>query len=306
MRKLPLIILLIVLTSVHVFLLGRVTEGFKLLPKEEEDSAFMMPTPILKIAALDFHSIASDYLFLHALVFLGTTDERTERPRVKPWEWKWLYSVVDASASLDPYFYDPYYFAQAQFTWGPMMIQETNTLLERGSHARDWDPMLPFFIGFNYFYFLHDDESAGVYLMEAAKKPGADPMYAGLAAKLAYKSNRTEIAIAFLEEMAKKTDDEALKKTYEVRIEALRDILSLENAVAVFKKKFGRVPQHLDDLVKKGIIEEMPKDPYGGEYFVDSQGRVKTTSESNLLPHRKEQQLLFPAPSLLMPDIQQR
>ena len=290
MRKLPVIIMLVVMVILHVFLLGKVSEGFKLLPKDEdENSRFMMPAPILKVATLDFHGIASDHLFLKALVFIGSTVERTEQPRVKPWEWRWLYSVVDSSASLDPYFYDPYYFANAQFTWEPRMIRETNALLERGRRARNWDPMLPFFIGFNYFYFLHDDETASTYLMEASRKPGADPLYANLAAKLAYKSNRTEIAIAFLEEMATKTEDEALKKGYEVRIEALRDILFLENAVTAFKKKFGRTPRYLDDLVKKGIIQEKPKDPYGGEFYVDSQGRVKTTTEfKSLLPHFRE------------------
>jgi len=150
--------------------------------------------------------------------------------------------------------------------------------------------VLPFFIGFNYFYFLHDDAAASAFLMEASRKPGADPLYANIAAKLAYKSNRTEIAIAFLEEMAIKTKDEALKKGYEVRIEALKDIFLLENAVTAFKKKFGKTPLHLDDLVKKGIILEKPKDPYGGEFYVDSQGRIKTTTEAQrLLPHRRDE-----------------
>ena len=135
MRKTVLAITLIVLSLAHLFSLQHVSEGFKLLPKPE-DSAIMIPAPVMRIAALDFHGIASDYLFLNSLVFIGSTHERTEKPRVKPWEWKWLYHTLDTSTSLDPYFLDPYYFANAQLTWDALMIEEDNLLLEKRRSRR--------------------------------------------------------------------------------------------------------------------------------------------------------------------------
>jgi hypothetical protein len=167
------------------------------------------------------------------------------------------------------------------------MIKETNALLEKGARYRDWDPLIPFFIGFNYFYFLQENDIASTYLMEASRRPGASPIFASLATKLAYKSQRTENAIVFLEEILKKMNDETLKKEYETRLEALNDVLSLENAVNTYKKKFGRIPGCLDDLIKKGIIQEIPKDPYQGEFYIDPQGTVKTTSEYLLLPYHQ-------------------
>lgn len=281
MRRLPVIIVLAVLATAHVFSLEKVTEAFKLLPKTEE-SAFMLPSPVLKIAALDFHGIVSDLLFLNSLVFVGGTSERKERSRVKPWEWKWLYRTLDASTDMDPYFLDPYYFANAQLTWDALMIEETNHLLEKGSEHRAWDSLLPFFIGFNYFYFLQDNVNARNWLLEASRRPDAPSLYASLAVKLSYEKNRTENAISFMEEMSRRTDDQTLRKKYDDRIVFLRQVLEVEHAVEAYKKKFGRKPVDLHALVHAGMLQEVPSDPYGGGLYLDFDGTVKSTSNFTL------------------------
>jgi tetratricopeptide (TPR) repeat protein len=214
--------------------------------------------------------------------------ERTERPRVKPWEWKWVYALIDAATDLDPYFFDPYYFANANFTWDGMMIQETNVLLEKGMRYRDWDSRLPFFIGFNYFYFLQDNTNARKYLLEASQRPDAPQIYAELASKLAYEKKRTENAISFLEEILRRTDDESLRKRYETRLSFLRAVLRVEKALEQYKKKYGREPSRIEDLIKKGLLREIPVDPSGGILYLDMTGRVRSTSEFHLNDLRQQ------------------
>ncbi|OGW38824.1 MAG: hypothetical protein A2010_03915 [Nitrospirae bacterium GWD2_57_9] len=213
--------------------------------------------------------------------------ERTDTPKVKDWEWKWLYNILDASTGLDPYFLDPYYVANANLTWGAGMVEETNVLLGKGSHYRDWDWQLPFFRGFNYFYFLGKNNEAAQSLLEASRRPGANPLFASLAAKLMFKENKTEEAVLFLEEIVKTTEDNVLKKLYLVRLESLKAILALEQAVAVYKKRYGIAPVKIEALIQKGVLNELPKEPYGGKYYIDPQGAIKTTKESMLLPHRR-------------------
>ncbi len=281
MGKLFTSCLIVILSLLHVFSLEKVAEEAKRI-QHDESAAYAIPSQMLKLTTLEFHGLASDYLFLKSLVFIGSTFERKERPRVKPWEWKWLYSVVDASTSLDPYFLDPYYFANANFTWDALMIDENNQLLEKGCKYRDWDSELPFFIGFNYFYFLQDNLNARKWLLEASRRPGASPLYADLAAKLAYEKKRTENAISFLEEMSKRTDDEALRKKYEIRLDFLRQILKVEKAIATYKKKYGRKPADIRNLVQTGMLQDIPTDPYGGQIYLDLEGKVKSTSELQL------------------------
>ncbi len=276
-RALPAI-LLVILLPLHIFGLQAVTREWKSLPKGE-DIAYVIPSPILKVTSLEFKGLTSDVMFLRALVFFGGLLERGNIQETKKWEWAWLHDTLNASTDLDPYFYDPYYFGEAQLTWGANMIRETNALLDKGSRHRDWDWMLPFFIGFNHFYFLQENDRASEYLMEASKRPDANPMLASLATRLAYKGNRTENAIIFMRQILRDTTDERLKKEYETRLTALERILFLESAVLTYQKSFFRTPSDLIELVSDGIISAIPEDPYGGNFYIDTEGSIKTTSD---------------------------
>jgi hypothetical protein len=278
MRRIVPIILLCALLPLHVATLRSAGSEWKALPQGEE-TAYTIPGPILKLTSLEFDGLAADFMFLRALVFYGSTFERTEKPRVKEWEWRRLYNDLAASTDLDPYFLDPYYFAQANLTWEGNLVRETNLLLEKGSQYRDWDWMLPFYVGFNHFYFLKENDQASVYLMEASRRPGATPLIASLATRLALKGKRTENAIFFLKEMLRREEDEEVKKSYRLRLEALSGILALERAVELFREKFEYFPTSLDSLVEAGLISKIPIDPYGGKFFISYDGSIGTTSD---------------------------
>jgi hypothetical protein len=270
-----------------VISLGRSAEERKQLPRGE-GSAIVLPSSLVKITALEFKGLVSDILFLDSIAFYGGTLNREERPRLKEWEWQWLDKTLSVSADLDPYFLDPYLFGNATFTWEAGMIKEANDLLAKGIRYRTWDWMLPFFTGFNYFYFLQENEKAAEFLMEASRRPDADPMLASIASKLAYKENKTETSIQFLEEMLQRTDDEMTKQRFRKRIEALRGILLLEQAVANYQKRYHVKPRSFEVLIVKGLIQKVPEDPYGGKFYLDLSGSVKSTTERELMPHRKK------------------
>jgi len=284
MRSSVIAIVLLLAMVLHVFSLGKASDAMKMLPTDEEQS-FVLPSALIKMAALEFRGLASDVYFLNSMVFIGTTQQRKEKPRVKEWEWQWWTKMLDTATDLDPYFFDPYYYANAFLPWDAGRVEEANRLLEKGSRYRDWDWMLPFYIGFNNFFFLQNDSTAANFLMEASRRPGGDPTLASIASRLAYKENRTETAIYFLEDIARRTDDNNLKESYEKRVSALRSIDNLEKAVSFFKKKFGRTPVNIEELLRKNIVSRLPHDPYGGNYFVDKDGKVRSTTSSELEPY---------------------
>ena len=287
MRRVLLTILLIALASLQIIAVRKATFERKALP-EGDATAYLIPSKLAKVTMLEFDGIAADFLFAKALVFIGSTKERTEIPRVKPWEWKWFNELSNTITDLDPYFVDPYYFANAYLTWEGGMVQEANDLLKKGSRYREWDPYLPFFVGFNYFYFDRDNGKASEWLMTAARRPGANTLYANLAARLAYEGKRTENAIVFLEELLSRTDDEELQQRYKVRLEALQGIYALENAAITYKQKFHKNPRSVDDLIRTGLIKEIPQDPYGGTFYMDARGIIKSTSNLMLSPQKKD------------------
>ncbi|MFZ3209073.1 MAG: hypothetical protein WA140_09600 [Geobacteraceae bacterium] len=284
LHRLYPVIAVIILLPVYLFSLSTTASQRKMLP-QDSGTSYILPSPILKITALEFDGLAADFLFLKALTFYGGTLERKERPRIQEQEWRWMYEVLNAATDLDPYFYDPYYFANSNFTWEAHMVKEANTLLAKGNRYREWDWTIPFFLGFNEFYFFHDNAKASEYFMQAAQRPDAPPIAASLATRMAYKGNRAEVAILFLQETLNKTKDKTTRKELEIRMEVLQGVLALEQAVEVYKGKHGKLPHGLKELQAKGFIAHIPADPYGGEFYIDKDGSVKTTSD--LRPMKK-------------------
>jgi hypothetical protein len=276
-RLFPFAIVLLLL-PLYVISLSMTATQKKMLPQDSETS-YLLPSSLLKITALEFDGLAADFLFLKALSFYGGTLDRTERPRIKVQEWLWLYDVLNASADLDPYFFDPYYFANASFTWEAHMVKEVNVLLTKGKRYRDWDWLIPFYMGFNEFYFLQNNTLASEYLMEGSKRPDAPPLLATLAVRLAYKGNRTKIAIVFIQESLKKTKDKITRKELETRLETLSGIYVLEQAVEAYRGKYGSLPRDLKELMSQGLIAKIPVDPFGGEFYLNQDGSVKSTSD---------------------------
>jgi hypothetical protein len=274
------------LVTLHYFLLGYASIERKTLPSDA-GGGFVLPSTVLKITSFEFKGVVSDLLFIKSMVFMGSTYERKEDPRIKPDEWHWLDKALNASTDLDPYFLDPYFLANAHMTWEGGMIRETNILLEKGTRYRDWDWTLPFYAGFNRFFFLHDDTNAAELLVTASRRPGPSEQLLSLASRLAYKEKKTENAIVFLEALLKKNDDVRLKKDYETRVRALQARLLLEKSVSAYKEKFGRAPISLQRMIEKGIMKDMPKDPYGGKFAVSPEGEISSTSDSLLMPRQR-------------------
>lgn len=268
-------------------LLGVLLAGHALLSVElasvrgavtaQSELASPLPVAALKLLSLEYDNLAADLLYSRTQSFLGGKLNRGER--IDAATYQTIYRRLDAASGLDPYFVDPYYFGQSVLAWGADMPREANALLDRGRSHRTDDWVMPFFMGFNAFYFLHDNAHAAQYLMEASQRPGASPIVGLLAARLASKSGTTEVAIGFLDQLAARTEDRKTRDEIQQRAGALRGIWILEEAVTRYHKAFDRPPRDLRALVEQNILPALPVDPYGGAYFLTPEGGVWTTSD---------------------------
>ncbi len=135
--------------------------GRRAIPSKGRRVLSSLPSPFLKISCLEYSGVVSDFMLLRALVFIGKNIEKDAHLKLKKWEWEGFAALLQAVTDLDPYFFDPYYFGNAFLTWYAGMASEANSLLEKGMRFRNWDWVPPFFIGFNYFFFLHDNDNDG-------------------------------------------------------------------------------------------------------------------------------------------------
>ncbi len=207
-------------------------------------------------------------------------EERRQAP-----DWNRVYDALYTATRLDPYNMDAYYFAQAVLSWDAGRPRQAIDLLEYGFSHRTWDWYLPFFLSFNYAFFVRDYSKAGEYLTKAAELNPRAAWFSSLAARYYYEGGRTALALTYLEEMISTARNEAIKKHLMTRAEALKKILKLEEAVLIYEQRFHRAPENLEELVRAGILKHIPEDPYGGNFYLDEQGKVRTTSK---LAYRKK------------------
>ena len=226
-----------------------------------------------KVVSFGNELLTAQLIFYNSMFFVGSLEKPPSLTTLRE-----LYHTLDTVTYLDPYNLDGYYFANGLLSWNPSLLEPLNKLLLRGMAHRTWDWQLPFFYGFNQFYFLKKPKVAAVYFERAYRLNPKNTFLPTFIARLYYQANATETAIAYLKEMIRTTENEKLRGFLLVRLETLQAVSLLEDAVKLYVSKYGTNPQSLEDLVNRGLLKEIPSDPYGGEFYLDEKGRVRTTS----------------------------
>lgn len=256
--------------------------GSKVWDQREEvrhstEAGYVIPSKYSRVLALEYKGLLSDFLLLKTITFFG---ERVEMEQaLSESDWQYIIGSLDAITDLDPYFLDPYVLAEGLLTWESGRYEEANRLLEKGRKYRVDDWQLPFFIGFNYFFFLKDYEKGGEYLMMASRLPNSPKFLPSLAARIGYYGDKTHTAVMFLRGIIAQTSDERLKGWLELRLLALERAALLEDLVEKYQQERGVLPEKVEDLVSGGYIDQLPLDPYGGEWVMMKNGRVFSTSK---------------------------
>ena len=285
MKKVKNIFVIIVLLSGYFFSHNQLTiERDKIIKKDFID--YTMPSVFVEPISLEFKGLVSDFLMFKFMTFIGGQVHNMRDYDNKYWDY--TVQTLDAITDLDPYFFDPYLFAEMFLTVNaPKYDDANNLLLKAREHIKD-DYRIPYYLGFNYHYYLKDDATAAKYFIEASKiAPPSHYYLASLAARLSLYSDNHKLGIKFLEDMLKITTIPRAKVEFRQRIEALKSMELLDQKVEVFKSTYKKNPTSLSELVDTGIIEKIPEEPYGGKFILLPNGRVYT--DTNMLQRNKTQ-----------------
>lgn len=238
----------------------------------------VMPPALARLTAGEFKGLMADFMTIEAASAIGSylMQPGVRMKDLPPQAWDIIYEILETSQMLDPYFSDNYRLVQPFFAWEAQRPQQAIDFLKKGLKARDWDWEIPFFIGFNYFYFLDDKVAASLYLKEAYSRPGGDGSInlATLSAKLLQQAGKTEVGIVYLEGLLKKENSELQRRSFDMRLWALKGTLIVEKAVAAYNQRFGVLPESIDILVETGVLLNIPENPYKLPYCIDQNGGV--------------------------------
>ncbi len=266
-----------VLISLYIAVLFPFTAYMQNKPFAEKLGYVPQPE-VLKLISADQKQLTAASLIMKVLFYFGTLVEKTEKKIFLPADYPGMSRTIHVAVKLDPYNTDAYYFAQAILVWDVRQIRIANDLLEYGMKYRDWDFYLPLFAGFNYAYFLKDFEKAAQYYKKAGDLTG-DELYVNLAGRYMHESGQTDHAIAYLTAMEKSAKNEAIRKSFGIRLNALKETRRVEKARDEYLEGSGKLPASIDELLRKGYLKEQPVDPYGGKFYIDGKGQVRSTSK---------------------------
>jgi tetratricopeptide (TPR) repeat protein len=231
----------------------------------------------LKAATLGFHVVLADLLWTRAVIYFGEhyyTDK----------DYRWLYSLLDATTTLDPQNILAYRFGGNLLALEGDDVKRSIELLKKGIRNNpDEDWRLYFLLGFDYFYYMEDYVSAAKYFEKAVRMPGHPAYLPRLVARMYAKGERTDTAIEFLQEIQQQYDDENIKAAIAERLNILmakRQARILQSIVEEYEKAYGKYPREIKELVQVGLLKEMPVYP-GGQYVINpNSGMVDWISES--------------------------
>ena len=269
--------LLLVLLLSYLAIISSFTTYIKNKPFVEKIG--YTPDPgVLKLLSADQYRFVAASMLMKVISYFGSLVEPAQnRVSIQP-EYAPMQQMIESAVQLDPYNIDAYYFAQAIMVWDARQVRATNRLLEYGMRYRTWDFYLPYFAGFNYAYFLKDYANAAKYYKRVAELTG-DNLIINLTGRYMYESGRTDQAILYLSLMVKSSSNEAVKKSLQTRLLAFQGVKSIEQAADHFAGKYHRRSRSLEELVRKGYLKEFPIDPYGGMFYIDLMGKVRSTSK---------------------------
>lgn len=247
-------------------------------PTRAQELSYLPQGPYLKVAVLGYRQVAADLIWLKAVQQFGLRNQSTEG-------YLWAYHAVDVLTDLDPKFAYAYQVAGAILGVWANRPHESVAILTKGLRDNPTVWQLPFFLGYDYYYELHDPVAAAKYFRLASGLPGAPDYLPKLAARMTVEAGDPEAALEFLQRLHQQVQDERLKEALEERIKeviAERDIRFLEEGVRRYQARYGRLPLTLEDLVTRQIIDAIPQEPFGGAY------RLKVPEGSVASTHLRE------------------
>jgi hypothetical protein len=154
-------------------------------------------------------------------------------------------------------------------------------VLERGTRNVPNRYILPFHRAVNAFLYEGDYALAGRWFEIASRTPGAPAHLKEYVLAMYVKGDTAEAAISFLRHLETQAGDDDSRKGIRNQIrraELERDAAQLEEAAGRFRDRYGFPPVALQQLVHDGFVRVVPPDPFGGAYYLDGDGRVRSSA----------------------------
>jgi tetratricopeptide (TPR) repeat protein len=253
--------------------------------RETERMLYVRSGEALKRIWLEFDAVGADTYWIRAIQHYG--GDRLAGVRMRKYEL--LFPLLDIATTLDPYFNIAYRFGaiflSEGYPGGPGRPDQAVALLRKGIAAQPGKWQYYHDIAFVHYWQLRDFNAAAEWFQRAAAQPNAPNWLQPLAASmLARGGDRT--SARFLWRQLLGSEQVWMRRNAEkalLQLDALDAIEVLEGLVGRHAAQ-GR-PFSWNDLVSRGVLRDVPRDPTGVPFELDPvTGDVTVSSQSSLHP----------------------
>ena len=239
----------------------------------------------LQRMALSFDSTLADLYWIRAVQHYGRS-----RRGVPAGRYELLYPLLDITTTLDPRFDAAYRLGAVLLAEappnGPGRPDQAVALLQKGLRARPgrWQYLQD--IGFVYYWWLQDYETAARWFRRASETPGASWWLRSLAADTLTRGGDRRGSRTLWRQVYETADNTWLRTEAERRLlqlDALDELDAYAEAVDRFARRAGRPPSAWAEVLAGAPAA--PLDPAGHPYTLQrGSGVVSVAPESPLFP----------------------
>lgn len=237
------------------------------------DVAFVPSAGAARILSLGHPTLAANLTWLRVVQYGGD-------PRADARGWDKLRPLLELVTDLDPR-HGYAYQVGANFLASAGLVEDANAVLEKGMRNVPDRYILPFHRAVNAFLYEGDHLTAARYFERAARTPGAPPHLSEYVLAQYAKGDAAEAALSFLGHLEAEAQDDDSRRAIRTQIQRAiveRDATRLEEAAGRYRARIGLRPVALEQLVQEGLVARIPPDPFGGSYYLDDEGRVRSSA----------------------------
>jgi hypothetical protein len=243
---------------------------------ERQDFVAIPNGKTLKVLSFGYHNLVADMLFIWSIQYYSAY-HLTNR-------FKYLEHIFNVITDISPGYKEPYFVGSWIMALEKGDIAMAMRLLEKGSRNMKDEYIFDYELGFYAYKHLKDFKLAEFYFKRAADNPKAPQLVRRKQAHMTYMKDDLDYAYQLWMDILNNAGDDkharsaARNHLHQIKYE--KDKKLLKQKIIEFKQRYGRHPYNLHELVRAGLIAEIPKDFGGTEYIYDpTKGTIKAHKE---------------------------
>lgn len=239
----------------------------------------------MKRMLLGFDNVAADLYWLRTVQYFGG-----KRLDATNKDYRLLEPLLNITIELDPNFKIAYSygatFLSEPFPAGAGQPEKGIEIIDKAieRHPEHWRFYLD--KGFIYFWFLHDYEKAAEVFLAGSELPGAPYWMIATATRTLTLGGDRETARylwQMLYQSAETSQQQDNATIHLQQLDALDEMDLLGKVVENFQLRAGRYPAGWQELVDTGFLEQIPVDPAGTAYALNSETHAVEIGSSSPL-----------------------